>query len=89
MKRSMQCLLAVAGFALCATASAGIKLVNKDPKSHDLTIKCANSTAQSSVGGNSTREIGKGPCTVTVKATGSSVTAAPDSELTIKDGKIK
>lgn len=88
MKRLMQCMLGAAALALAAGASAQIKLVNKDSKSHDLTIKCS-STAQSSIGGNSTRDIGKGPCTVTVKASGSSASASGKGELVIKDGKIK
>lgn len=87
MKRSIQCLLAVAGLALCASASAQIKLVNKDSKSHDVLIKCSSS-ADSSIAGSSTRDIGKGPCTVTVKATKSSASATGKGELTIKDGKI-
>ncbi len=88
MNRFAQGVLAAAGLALCTAASAQIKLVNKDSKSHDVTIKCS-STAQSSIGGNSTRDIGKGPCTVTVKASGSSASASGKAELTIKDGKIK
>ena len=87
MKRSIQCLLAVAGLALCASASAQIKLVNKDSKSHDVFIKCSSS-ADSSIAGSSTRDIGKGPCTVTVKATKSNASATGKGELTIKDGKI-
>ena len=86
-KIPMQCLLAVAGLAICASASAQIKLVNKDSKAHDVLIKCSSS-ADSSIAGSSTRDIGKGPCTVTVKSTKSSKSAAGKGELTIKDGKF-
>ena len=86
-KIPMQCLLAVAGLALCASASAQIKLVNKDSKAHDVLIKCSSS-ADSSIAGSSTRDIGKGPCTVTVKSTKSSRSASGKGELTIKNGKF-
>lgn len=68
-----------------ASAFAGVKLVNQDSTSHDVKIKCS-STADSSIGGNSTRDLGNGPCTVTVKKTGSSATGS--GTLTIKNGKI-
>jgi len=68
-------------------AMAGVKLVNKDGQSHDILIKCSSS-ADSSVGGSSTRDLGNGPCTVTVKQSGSSATASGNDTLTIKDGKI-
>ena len=86
MTRSI--LLAVASLAFCATAAAQIKLVNKDSKAHDVQIKCS-STADSSIAGSSTRDIGKGPCTVTVKSTKSSATAKDKGELVIKDGKFQ
>lgn len=74
-----------AGALLLAPAAHAVKLVNKDSQSHDLTIKCS-STAHSSIGASSTRDLGKGPCTVTVKKTGSAATSS--STLTIKGGKV-
>ena len=78
---------ALAALAAALPAAAQIKLVNKDSKSHDVTIKCS-STAQSSIAGSSTRDIGKGPCTVSLKG-GGSASASGKGEIVIKDGKIK
>ena len=78
MKSTMQSLVAIAGLALCASASAQIKLVNKGSKAHDVLIKCSSS-ADSSIAGSSTRDIGKGPCTVTVKSTKSSKSNKPNT----------
>jgi len=83
MKKQAAIILAL---SVCAApAVAGVKLINKDSGSHDVTIKCS-STSQSSIGGNSTRDLGNGPCTVTVKKTGSSATGK--GNLVIKGGKI-
>ncbi len=73
--------------ALAAPAAFAVKLVNRDSNSHDLVVKCSSS-AQTSIGASSTRDLGHGPCTVTVKKTGSSATAAGSQSLTIKDGKV-
>ena len=88
MTRSTRILAGFAALAFCATASAQIKLVNKDSKSHDILLKCS-STSDSSIGANSTRDIGKGPCTVTVKSTKSTGSATGKGELVIKDGKVQ
>lgn len=72
---------------LSTSAFANVKLINKDSKSHDILIKCSSS-ADSSIGDSSTRDLGKGPCTVTVKKTGSSASGSGSDTLTIKDGKV-
>lgn len=69
------------------TAHAAVKVINKDSSAHEVTLKCS-STADTSIAGSSTRDIGNGPCTVTVKKSGSSATASGNETLTIKDGKI-
>lgn len=81
--------LLAAAFALASTGSAlaAVKVVNKDSSSHDLLVKCS-STADTSISGSSTRDIGNGPCTVSVKKTGSTATATGNETLTIQDGKI-
>lgn len=80
--------ISLVGLLCCGQqAMAGVKLVNKDGQSHDILIKCSSS-ADSSVGGSSTRDLGNGPCTVTVKQSGSSATGSGNDTLTIKDGKI-
>ncbi|MBK9572099.1 MAG: hypothetical protein IPO43_04930 [Rhodoferax sp.] len=74
---------------LCVSqvAVAAVKLINRDSSSHDVLIKCSVTT-HGSVGASSTRDLGKGPCTVTVKKTGSSATASGNDSLTIKNGKV-
>lgn len=81
--------LLAASLALASTGSAlaAVKVVNKDSSSHDLLVKCS-STADTSISGSSTRDIGNGPCTVSVKKTGSTATATGNETLTIQDGKI-
>lgn len=81
--------LLAAGLALACTGSAlaAVKVVNKDSSSHDLLVKCS-SAADTSISGSSTRDIGNGPCTVSVKKTGSTATATGNEILTIQDGKI-
>ena len=69
------------------SAIANVKLVNRDSKSHDILIKCSSST-DSSIGDSSTRDLGNGPCTVTIKKTGSSASGSGNDTLTIKDGKV-
>lgn len=75
-----------ATLGLAAGPVHALKLVNKDSHSHDLTVKCS-STAHTSIGAHSTRDLGKGPCTVTVKKTGSS--ASGSGTLTIQGGKLR
>ncbi len=84
-----QFVVSMCAFALLASGSAlgAVKVVNKDSDSHDLNIKC-NSGSDTSIAGSSTRDIGNGPCTVTVKKTGSSASGSGNDVLTIKDGKI-
>jgi len=72
---------------VAALPAHAVKLVNKDSSSHDLTVECS-STAHTSIGANSTRDLGKGPCTVTVKKSGASATASGETTLTIQKGSI-
>lgn len=76
----------IVALGLGAPSLFAVKLVNKDSSSHDISIKCSTTTT-TSIGGNVTRDIGNGPCTVTVKKTNSSATASGSSTITIKDGK--
>ena len=66
--------------AVTASVSA-VHLFNKGGP-QDVIIKCV-STSHASIGGNSTRDLGAGPCTVTVKSTGSSATASGSTDLVI------
>lgn len=83
----MKRMVAVPLLCLATLPAHAVKLVNKDSASHDLTVKCS-STAQTSIGGSSTRDLGKGPCTVTVKKSGASATASGDATLVIQKGSI-
>ncbi len=65
-----------------ATAHADVKLVNKDSKAHDITVKCS-STVQRSIQSNTTTSLGKGPCTVKVKATGATMSGSGNDTLVI------
>jgi hypothetical protein len=73
--------------AVAAPAAFAVKLINRDSSSHDLMVKCS-STAETSIAGSSTRDLGSGPCTVTVKKTGSSATASGSQTLVIQNGSI-
>jgi hypothetical protein len=68
-------------------ASANVSLTNRDAKAHDITIKCSTTT-QTSIGSNVTRDIGRGPCTVTVKSTGASGSGNGSDKLVIKNGSV-
>ena len=72
---------------VATTAFASVKLINKDSDSYDITIKCS-STTQTSIGSNVSRDIGNGPCEVTLKSNGESGTGAEGDTLVIKDGKV-
>lgn len=72
---------------LAAPAAFAVKLANRDSSSHEVIVKCS-STAHTSIGASSTRDLGSGPCTVTVKKSGSSASASGSQTLTIKDGKV-
>ena len=74
-------------FASTASLAFAVKLVNRDSTSHDLVVRCS-STSQTSIGGLSTRDLGNGPCTVTVKRTGSAATASGSQNLMIQNGTI-
>lgn len=73
--------LCVLAFA-AAPARADVKLVNKDSKAHDITVKCT-STVQRSIQSNTTTSLGKGPCTVKVKATGATMSGSGNDTLVI------
>jgi hypothetical protein len=73
--------LTVAALA-AAPAYAEVKLHNKDSKAHRITVKCT-STVQRSIQPNTVTSLGKGPCTVTVKATGAKMTGSGNDTLVI------
>ena len=79
--------IAAVAFALASAPAFAVKLHNKDSKAHDISIKCS-STSTGSIQSGTIRDIGSGPCTVTVKSTGSSASANGNDTLVIKDGKI-
>ena len=69
--------------ALAATPSlAEVKLHNKDSKAHDITVKC-QSTVQRTIQSNTTTSLGKGPCSVKVKATGATLSGNNNDTLVI------
>ena len=74
----------VAGLVVLSAASAwaDVKLTNKDLKAHDIIVKCA-STVQRSIQPGTTTSLGKGPCTVTLKTTGVSMSGSGDYTLVI------
>jgi hypothetical protein len=69
-----------------SAAHADVKLINKDSKAHDITVKC-KSTVQRSIQAGTTTSLGAGPCTVTVKSTGASMSGSGDDTLVIPKGK--
>ena len=86
MKNLMQ--FATAAGLLCSSAAiADVSLTNRDSKAHDILIKCS-STSHASIGSNTTRGIGKGPCTVTVKSTNASAAGNGSDKRVIKNGAI-
>lgn len=83
------CYLALAGLAGVfgfSAAHADVKLTNKDAKAHDITVKC-KSTVQRSIQAGTTTSLGTGPCTVTVKSTGASMSGSGNDTLVIPKGK--
>lgn len=78
-------MISVFALAVAGPATAAVKLINKDAKAHDIKIQCA-STSTGSIQSNVTREIGKGPCSVTVN--GSTAKGADGDTLVIKGGKV-
>jgi hypothetical protein len=80
-------LLAATAITLLSSAAWAVKLQNKDSKAHDITIKC-NSTSTGSIQAGTIRDIGSGPCTVTIKSSGSSASASGGDTLVIKNGKF-
>ena len=80
---SVACLACGLGIS---AAHADVKLQNKDSKSHDIIIKC-NSTVQSSIQSNTTRSLGKGPCKVTLKASGIELSGSGDDTIVIPKSK--
>jgi hypothetical protein len=83
----MHRLLATLCLILPLAANGEVKLINKDSRSHDLTVKCST-TVQRSLSGNTTTSLGKGPCEVKVKTTGNSMKVGDGATLTIKDGRL-
>ncbi len=70
---------------LAGPSLAAVKLINKDGSAHNIKIQCS-STSTGSIQSNTTRDIGKGPCTVTVS--GSSAKGSDGDTLVIKGGKV-
>ena len=78
-------MVALSALLVAGPSLAAVKLINKDGSAHNIKIKCS-STSTGSIKSNTTRDIGKGPCTVTVN--GSSATSADGGTLVIKGGKV-
>lgn len=85
MKKIM---LALGLFLFSSTVQANVTLINKDSSSHDISIKCSSSTTSTSISGGTTRSIGNGPCTVTVKDSGATATGNDGQTLTITGGSV-
>ncbi len=80
--------LAAVLVALTLPAAAhAVKLVNKDSETHEISIKCSTTT-HTSIGGNVTRDIGNGPCTVTIKKTNASGSGSGNDTLEIRNGAV-
>lgn len=73
------------GLVLISASASAVRLYNKDSSSHKIIIKCS-STTHTSIGASSSRDIGSGPCTVTVKSSGASATASGSTDLVISSG---
>jgi hypothetical protein len=85
--RTSRWIVVSVGFVLAISAAhADVKLQNKDSKAHDVTIRC-NSTVQSSIQANTTRSLGKGPCKVTLKASGIELSGSGDDTIVIPRAK--
>jgi len=69
-----------------SSAHADVTLTNKDSKAHDITVKC-KSTVQRSIQAGTTTSLGPGPCTVTVKSTGATMSGSGDAKLVIDKPK--
>lgn len=80
-------LYGITGFCACGGAIADVSLINRDGKSHEITLKCS-STSHTSIGANSTRGLGKGPCTVTLKGSNASATGSGNQKIVIKNGAV-
>ncbi len=70
---------------LLSQAVQAIRLYNKDSESHQVIIKCS-STTHTEIGPNSSRDLGNGPCTVTVKSTGATISASGSTDIIIEKG---
>ena len=73
---------------LLATPAFAVKLHNQDKGKHDITVKCS-STSHRSIDSNTITDLGNGPCTVTIKSSGSSITGSGSDHLVIKGGKVQ
>src|SRR5437868_5371339 len=75
------------GCALAATAAhADVKVVNMDSKTHEITARCRSTIQRSILAGTKTT-LGAGPCTVTLKSTGASLTGRGNDTLVIPKAK--
>ena len=83
-------LVFILAFAVSSISSAAVKLRNADSDSLDIQTKCGatGTTTDTSIAGSTVADIGSGPCTVMIKKTSSSATAADGETLVIKEGKV-
>lgn len=81
-------ILTLIACASLANPAAAVKLSNRDSTPYDLLIKCS-SISHSSIGALSTRDLGSGPCIVTIKKSGSAASASGSENLVIRDGTIR
>lgn len=68
-----------------AQAVQAIHLYNKDSESHQVVIKCS-STTHTEIGPSASRDLGNGPCTVTLKSTGATISASGSTDMIIEKG---
>ena len=70
---------------LFAQVVEAIHLYNKDSEAHQVVIKCS-STTHTEIGPNASRSLGNGPCTVTITASGATISASGSTDIIIEKG---
>lgn len=70
------------GLVMISYSAQAVKLINKSSQSENVIIKCS-SVSHSSIGSHSSRDIGSGPCTVTLKSSGAKATASGSTNIVI------
>lgn len=76
--------LALSALTLAGSALA-VKLINKDYSSYAIKINCKGSPSSTHIGASTQRDLGTGPCTVTLPS-GASTTASGSQDIIIKNG---